>query len=163
MWCEEIESIELREYPAQLINFSKMVGEQLEDTNLSSTVVNNLEKNDESKCQCCDALKADIQNAKQDILSYREIIKILLEEQSVTQQQQLRADESRTEEELFHVISRGTSMKTTSRVGIRRSSLIQVIPTANKFEILVNMNDSNLTECPTSVLTASNVTSEKFN
>jgi len=53
-------------------------------------------------------------------------------------------------------------MKATSRVGIRRSNLIQVIPTANKFEILVNMNDSNLTECLTSVLTTSNVTSDKF-
>ena len=53
-------------------------------------------------------------------------------------------------------------MKATLRAGIRRSNLIQVILTANKFEILVNMNDSNLTECPTSILTASNVNSEKF-
>ena len=104
----------------------------------------------------------DIQKAKQDISSYREIIKILLEQQSITQQQQLRTDESRREKELFHPISRGTSMKATSRAAIRRSNLIQVIPTANKFEILVNMNDSNETECPTRVLPASNVTSKKF-
>ena len=69
---------------------TRMAGEQLEDTNLSSTIVNNLEKNVETKCQCCDVLTADIQKAKQDILSYREIIKILLEEKSITQQQQLR-------------------------------------------------------------------------
>jgi predicted methyltransferase len=56
-----------------------MAGEQLEDTNISLTIVNNLGKNDESNCQCCDTLKADIQKAKQDILSYREIIKIPLE------------------------------------------------------------------------------------
>jgi hypothetical protein len=118
--------------------------------------------NVETKCQCCDALKADIQKFKQDILSYREIIKILLEEKSITQQQQLRTDELGREEELFHPISKGTSMKATSRAGNRWNNLIQVIPTANKFEILVNMNDSNETECQTSVLTASNVTSKKF-
>jgi hypothetical protein len=109
----------------------KMAGEQLEDTNLSSTIVNNLEQNVETKCQCCDALKADIQKAKQDILSYREIIKILLEEKSITQQQQLRTDEFGREEELFHPISKGTSMKATSRAGNRWNNLIQVIPTAN--------------------------------
>jgi predicted methyltransferase len=66
-----------------------MADEQLEDTNLSSIIVNNLGKNDETNCQCCDTLKVDIQKAKQDILSYKEIIKILLEEQFITRQQQM--------------------------------------------------------------------------
>jgi len=34
-------------------------------------------------------------------------------------------------------------MKATSTAGIRPSNLIQVIPTANKFEILAKVNDSN--------------------
>jgi uncharacterized protein YhfF len=48
-------------------------------------------------------------------------------------------------------------MKAASKAGLRRNNLIQVIPTASKFEILVNKN-----ECPTSVLTASNITSRKY-
>jgi hypothetical protein len=103
----------------------------------------------------------DIQKAKQDILSYKEIIKILLEEQFITRQQQMKTDEPRGEEELFHPLSRGTSMKVALRVGPRQNNLIQVIPTANKFGILANMNDSNETEYPTNVLTASNITSRK--
>jgi hypothetical protein len=137
-----------------------MAGEQLEDTCFSLNIVNNLEKNEETKCQCCDTLKADLQKAKQDISSYREIIKILLEEHSITQQQQLRTDEPR-KEELFHPISRGTSIKAISRAGIRRSNLVQVIPTANKFEILANVNESNETMCLMSASIVSNVTSIK--
>ena len=129
---------------------------------VSSNIVNNLEKNNETKCQCCYALEAEIQNAKQDISSYREIIKILLEEQSITQQQQPGTDDSRREDELFHSVSKGSSMKKTTRTGIRQSNLIQVIPTANKFEILASMHDSKETECLTSVPTAGNVTSKKF-
>jgi hypothetical protein len=52
-------------------------------------------------------LKADLQKATQDILSYKEIIKILLEEQSATQQQQQQANEHRGEEETFHQIPSG--------------------------------------------------------
>jgi aspartyl/asparaginyl-tRNA synthetase len=72
-----------------------MADEQLEDTNLSSIIVNNLEKNDETNCQWCDTLKVDIQKAKQDILSYKEIIKILLEEQFITRQQQMNMEKMR--------------------------------------------------------------------
>jgi hypothetical protein len=42
------------------INF-KVVGEQLEDTSFSLNIVNNVEKNEETKCQCCDVLKADLE------------------------------------------------------------------------------------------------------
>jgi len=69
-----------------------MADEQLEEVSSSSNIIDNLEKNEEIKCHCCDTLKKDLQKAKQDISSYREIIKILLEEQSNTQQQQLRTD-----------------------------------------------------------------------
>jgi hypothetical protein len=103
-----------------------MADEQLEEVSRSLNIINNLERNEEIKCQCCDTLKKDLQKA---ISSYREIIKMLLEEQSNTQQQQLRTDEPWREEELFHTMSRSTSMKATSRAGIRLSNLIQVIPT----------------------------------
>jgi bacterioferritin (cytochrome b1) len=101
------------------IHKEMMAGEQSEDTGSSLNIVNNLVKNEDTKCQCCDTLKADLQKAKQDISSYREIIKILLEEQSIIQQQQLRTDEPRREEESFHPIPRSTSMKAMSRTGIR--------------------------------------------
>jgi len=39
----------------------KMAGEQLDDMSVSSNIVNNLEKNNETKCQCCYALEAEIQ------------------------------------------------------------------------------------------------------
>ena len=139
-----------------------MADEQLEEVNHSLNIINNLEKNEEIKCQCCDTLKKDLQKAKQDISSYREIIKILLEEQSITQQQQMRTDEPWREEELFHTISRSTSMKATSRAGIRPSNLIQVIPTANKFEILAQVNDSNEAMGWTSSSITNNATSIKF-
>jgi bacterioferritin (cytochrome b1) len=88
-----------------------MAAEQLEDASLFQDIVKNLENNEEITCQCCVTLKADLQKAKQDISPYREIIKILLEEQSSTKRQQLRTDEPRREEESFHPISRGTLMK----------------------------------------------------
>jgi hypothetical protein len=97
---------------------------QLIGTSLSVNIVNNLEKKEENKCQGCTTLKADLQAAKQEISSYREIIKILLEEQSINQQQQLKMDEPRSEELLFHTISRGASMEMTVRVGIRQINLI---------------------------------------
>jgi hypothetical protein len=103
----------------------------------------------------------DIQKAKQDTLCYKEIIKILLEEQFITRQQQMETDEYRGEDELFHPLSRGTSAKVAPRTEPRQNNLIQVIPIANKFEILANMNDSNETEYPTNVWTASNITSRK--
>jgi hypothetical protein len=119
-----------------------MADGQLIGTSFSVNIANNfLEKNKKIKCQCCVTLKVYLQAAKQEISSYREIIKILLEEQSMTQQQQLKLDEPRSEEELFHPISRGALMETTARAGIRQSNLIQIIPTANKFEILAKIND----------------------
>ena len=90
----------------------KQDGGRTDDMSVSSNIVNNLEKNNETKCQCCYALEAEIQKPKQDISSYREIIKILLEEQSITQQQQPGTDDSRREDELFHPISKGSSIKT---------------------------------------------------
>jgi hypothetical protein len=106
-------------------------------------------------------LKVDIQKAKQDTLSYKEIIKILLEEQYITRQQQIKTDESRGEDELFHPLSRFTSTKVAPRMGPEQNNLIQVIPTANKFEMLASMNDSNETQYPTYVWTARNITSRK--
>jgi len=139
----------------------KMADNQLQEVSRSLNIFNNLENNEELKCQYCDMLKKDLQEAKQDILSYREIIKILLEEQSNTQQQQLRTEEP-CREELFHTTSRNTSMKITLRAGIRPSNLIQVIPTANKFEILSKVNDSNEATCSTSTSIINNATSRKF-
>ena len=138
-----------------------MADNQLQEVSRSLNIFNNLENNEELKCQYCDMLKKDLQEAKQDILSYREIIKILLEEQSNTQQQQLRTEEP-CREELFHTTSRNTSMKITLRAGIRPSNLIQVIPTANKFEILSKVNDSNEATCSTSTSIINNATSRKF-
>jgi hypothetical protein len=66
-------------------------------------------------------------------------IKILLEEQSTAQQQQ-RANERR-EEVCFHPIPRGTSMK--AKTGVNWNNITQVIPIANKFEILSNVNELN--------------------
>jgi hypothetical protein len=85
---------------------------------------------------------------------------MLLEEQSNTQQQ-LRTDEPWREEELFHTISRSMSMKAISRARIRLSNLIQVIPTANKFEILAKVNDSNEAMGSTSTSKINNATSIK--
>jgi predicted methyltransferase len=56
-----------------------MADGQLIGTSFSVNIENNLEKNEEIKCQCCVTLKADLQAAKQKVSSYREIIKILLE------------------------------------------------------------------------------------
>jgi hypothetical protein len=52
-------------------------------------------------------------------------------------------------------------MKAMPRTRIRRSNLIQVIPIANKFEILANVNESNEATCSTSASVVSNVTSIK--
>jgi RNase H-fold protein (predicted Holliday junction resolvase) len=46
-----------------------------------------------------------------------------------------------SKEESFFPVSRGGSIKASSRVGIKRHNLIQVIPTTNKFEVLANLND----------------------
>ena len=75
-----------------------MADVQLQDSNHSSVTVKKLEKNNEIDCQHCEELKAEIQKAKQDISSYREIIKILLEEQTTTQQQQPGTDKLKREE-----------------------------------------------------------------
>ena len=37
---------------------------------------------EENKCRSCDTLKAELHKAQQDITTYKEIIKILLEEKS---------------------------------------------------------------------------------
>ena len=101
-----------------------MADVQLQDSNHFSITVNKLEKNNEIDCQHCEELKADIQKAKQYISSYREIIKILLEEQTTPQQQQPGTDKLKREEAFIYPIR--TSMKTTLRAGIRQSNLIQV-------------------------------------
>jgi len=53
-------------------------------------------------------------------------------------------------------------MKATSRAGIRPSNLIQVIPTANKFDILSKVNDSNEAMGSTSTSIINNATSIEF-
>jgi hypothetical protein len=53
-------------------------------------------------------------------------------------------------------------MRTTSRVGITWSNLIQVLPTTNKFEILTNLCDQNISKCSSYALNASNSTSKEI-
>ena len=122
-----------------------MAAEQLDDSCFSVNITNNLVKNEETKRQFCDILRADLQKANLDILSYKEIIKLLLEEQSSSQQQQ-RSEEPWREVTSLHPTTRETTMRTTSRVGITWSNLIQVTATTNKFEILTNLCDQNLSK-----------------
>jgi hypothetical protein len=70
-------------------------------------------------------------------------------------------DEPRSEEELFYPISRGALKETTARAGIRQSNLTQIIPTANKFEILAKINDSSEEICLKRASIVSSVTSIK--
>ena len=111
---------------------------QLERTIPSKIIVSNLERNEENKCQCCDNLKAELHKAKQDILSYEEIIKILLEKQPNPQLKPMKAGDHLTEKGSFYPVSRGGSNKASSQL---RNNLIQIIPAANKFGILANLND----------------------
>ena len=85
-----------------------MAAEQLDDLCFSVNITNNLVKNEVIKCQCCDTLRADLKKANLDILSYKEIIKILLEEQSSSQQQQLRSEEPWRKEISLHPKTRAT-------------------------------------------------------
>ena len=116
----------------------KMAEGQLERTIPSKIIVSNLERNEENKCQCCDNLEAELHKAKQDILSYEEIIKILLEKQPNPQLKPMKACDHLTEEGSFYPVSRGSSNKASSQL---RNNLIQIIPTANKFGILANLNN----------------------
>jgi len=52
-------------------------------------------------------------------------------------------------------------METTPRAGIRQSNLIQIIPTANKFELLDKINDSSEKICLKRASIISSVTSIK--
>jgi hypothetical protein len=134
-----------------------MAGEQLEDTNSSADLLSNLVLSDENKCQCCNKLIADLQKDKQDISSYKEIIQVLLEEQSSPHLQG--SNETRKREESFYPIPRGSSMK--PRTGINWSNFTQVIPIANKFELLANVNESNEVTCLTSASSGNYITSIK--
>ena len=118
----------------------KMVVGQSERVSLATHIVSNLEGSEGNKCQCCDTLKAELHKARLDISSCKDIIKILLEEQS-SQPKQMKNDGPWNIEGSFHTTSRGNSTKASSRVGNRKSNHIQVIPTTNKFKVLSNLND----------------------
>ena len=126
---------------------------QSERVSFSTHIVNNLEGN---KCQCCDTFKA-----KLDILSYKEIIKIPLEEQS-SQLKQMKTDGPWNKEGLFHTTSRGNSTKASTSVRNRKSNHIQVIPVTNKFEVLSSLNDPREAVSSTSASIERVITSKKL-
>ena len=142
----------------QTKNF-KMAEEQLEGVITPMNIVRNLERKEGIKCQCCDKLKTEIHKAKLDITSYEEIIKILLEEQSSSQLKLMKADRHSSNEGSFHQVSRGSLIKTLSRLGNKRNNLIQIIPTANKFGVLANLNEVSE---PLSALIDGDITSRNF-
>ena len=92
-------------------------------------------------------------------MSYEEIIKILPEEQSSSQLKLMKADGHSSNEGSFHPVSRGSLIKTLSRLGNKRNNLIQIIPTSNKFGVLANLND--ISE-PLSALIDDDITSRNF-
>ena len=75
-----------------------------------SNIVSTLEEN---KSKSCDTLKAKLHKAEQDISTYKEIIKILLEKQS-SQPKQMKPDGPWNKEGSFRSISRGDSIKAAS-------------------------------------------------
>ena len=133
-----------------------MVDGQLERMISSKIIVSNLERNEDNKCQYCDNLKAELYKEKLDLLSYEEIIKILLEEQPNSQPKLMEAGDHLNKEGSFYPVSRGSSIKPSSRL---RNNLIQLIPTANKFGVLANLNDVNETS---SASTEGDITSKNF-
>ena len=87
-----------------------MAAVQLGCVCLCSNIVSNLEEN---KCTSCDTLKAELHKAEQDMSTYKEIIKILLEEQS-SQPKQTKPDGPWNKEGSFRSVSRGDSIKAAS-------------------------------------------------
>jgi hypothetical protein len=61
---------------------------QLERVGPSTTLASNPGNIVENTCQCCDLLKSEHHKAKLDIISYEEIINLLLEEQFSSQLKQ---------------------------------------------------------------------------
>ena len=106
-------------------------------------------------------MKAKLHKAKLDISLYKEIIKILLEEQS-SQPKQMKTDGLWNKEGLFHTTSKGDLTTASSGVGNRKSNHIQVIPTTNKFEVLSNLNDPREAVSSTSASIERVINSKKF-
>ena len=125
---------------------------------LCTNIISNLQEN---KCRSCDTLKAELHEAQQDIPTYKESIKILLEEQS-SQPKQMKPDGPWNKEGSFRSIPRRDSTKASPQVGIRRSNHGQSIPTANKFEVLTNLKDPSDTMSSTSASIESDITLRNF-
>ena len=106
-------------------------------------LVSNPENVVENKCQCCDILKSELHKAKLDIISYVETINILLEKQFNFQVHERKSNGHWNEEKYVHPTSRGDTEKVSSGIGSNRSNLIHIIPTANKYEVLANLNDTS--------------------
>ena len=138
---------------------STMADEQLEGVITPMNIVSNLDRKEGIKCQCCDKLKTELHKVKLDIMSYEQIIKILLEEQSSSQLKLMKADRHSSNEGFFHQVSRGGLIKTSSRLGNKRNNLKQIIPTANKFGVLANLNEVSE---PLSALIDGDITSRNF-
>jgi hypothetical protein len=113
---------------------------QLEGVKPSTNLVTNSERKEGNKCPCCDKLKFELRKAKLEISSYEEIIKILLDEEISPQSKLIKTDGYSSKEGSFYRVSKDGLIK-ASRVGNKSSNLIQVIPTANKFGVLTNLND----------------------
>jgi hypothetical protein len=103
-------------------------------------LASNSERKERNKCQCCDKLKLKLHKAKLEISSYEETIKILLDEEISSQLKLIKMDGYSCKEGSFYPVSKGGLIK-ASRLGNKRSNLIQVIPPANKFGVLTNLND----------------------
>ena len=107
------------------------------------------------KCLCCEELRFELQNAKMEILSYEEILKVIQEELS---NKELRNKSEPSKQNYC----RGQSKVLTSKddwvqvaTKINRkykdfnSNLVQLIPhTANKFELLYNLKVNESTSTP---------------
>ena len=85
---------------------------------LLTNIVSNLEEN---KCRSCDTVKAELPKAQQDITTYKETIKILLEKHS-SQPKQKKPDGPWNKEGSFRSILTGDSTKASPQVGNRRSN-----------------------------------------
>jgi hypothetical protein len=99
----------------------------------------------ETNCQYCSTLNSELQKAKDEILSYKEIIKALQEEPGVNvrpeQSKDLRNQSKTTLMEEDWIL--GTT-KGKRNHDARNRNLIQIIPTnPNKYELLQNLKDDD--------------------
>jgi hypothetical protein len=147
-------------YSKLKLTTTKMADVLFERVSPSTNLASNSGSIVENTCQCCDILKSELHKAKLDIISYEEIINILLEEQFSSKLKQRKTNGHLSEEEYFFPTSREDTAKVSSGIGSNISNLIQIIPTVNKYEVLANLNDASEATCNTSVSVEKNISSK---